>query len=143
MASKPFFLSKKEEVLSDVLHAQDHIFNHPTIPFQQGKYRSSRSVFNKTVRLFSFMYAPDLSIAARVRKTESIFIEKGFVLFSFPVGGTFFDKGQGSFFIVLSTNNTLKRLVACSPEVAIIINHCLRGYVAACLNGKRGVSHNS
>ena len=143
MASKPFFLSKKEEVLSGALHAKDQTFKHPTIPFQREKYSSGGSVFNKTVRLFSFMYAPDLSKATRVRKTESIFIEKVFVLFSFPVGGTFFDKGQGSFFIVLSTNNTLKRLVTCSPEVAIIINHCLRGYVAACLNGKRGVSHNS
>ena len=129
--------------MSGALHAQDHAFIHPITPFQREKYRSGGSVFNKTVRLFAFIYAPDLSKATRVRKIESILIEKVFVLFSFPVGGTFFDKGQGSFFIVLSTNNTLKRLVTCSPEVAITINHCLRGYVAACLNGKRGVSHNS
>ena len=112
-------------MLSGTLHARDHIFKHPTISFRREKYRSGGSVFNKTVRLFAFIYAPDLSKATRVRKIESILIEKVFVLFSFPVGGAFFNKGQGSFFIVLSTNNTLKRLVTCSPEVAIIINHCL------------------
>ena len=141
--SLSIFWIKKEEVLSGALHAQDNAFTHPTLPFQREKYRSGGFVFNRTVRLFAFIYAPDLSKATKLRKTESILIEKGFVLFAFPVGGTFFDKGQGSFFIILSTNNPLKRLVACPPEVAIIINHCLRGYVAACLNGKRGVSHNS
>ena len=116
MASKPFFFwIKKEEVLSGTLHARGHSFKNPITPFRREKYRSGGSIFNKTVRLFAFIYAPDLSKATRVRKTESIFIEKVFVLFSFPVGGTFFDEGQGSFFIILSTNNTLKRLVACSP----------------------------
>ena len=101
--------------MSGALHAQDHAFIHPITPFQREKYKSGGFVFNRTVRLFAFIYAPDLSKATKLRKTESIFIEEGFVLFAFPVGGAFFDKGQGSFFIILSTNNALKRLVACSP----------------------------